>query len=313
MFRHWLHLLPLLAAGSIVVSCGGSTDNGGSSGGANSGGASSGGASSGGTSSGGTSSGGASSGGVGATGGGGSAPVFCGGVTCAVGEDCCVADGTCFDPVAAPGACAPPSGGPNPQGQAPCTASSQCGPDEYCLPDKLCLGPGHCASKSNCPTSSGASFCGCDGVTYPDAQTACHAGATVIGMGKCGEPQTVGAGGGSAGKSVIYCASNATCPAGQECCNITGQCYDSTQPALCDFPPPGTNLPCLDDTQCFDGFEYCKKDGCDGPGGCVAAPGTGSCTGELTPVCGCNGKSYTNAACAAVDGTNVAHAGQCTP
>lgn len=98
---------------------------------------------------------------------------------------------------------------------------------------------------------------------------------------------------------------------GQQCCGITGQCYDPAQPVLCSFPPPGTKFPCIDDTQCFQGVEYCYGDTCDAPGGCVNIPGSGSCTGELDPVCGCNGKSYVNAKCAAADGARVAHAGQC--
>jgi len=152
-------------------------------------------------------------------------------------------------------------------------------------------------------------MCGCDGVTYPDVQTACALGVTIIGTGKCGETQTIGAGGESAGKVLTYCATSSMCPSGQECCSITGQCYDSTKPELCAPPPDGTKFPCLDDSQCITPYEYCYAATCDGPGGCVNRPGT--CSGELVPVCGCNGKSYVNAECAAVDGTRVAHTGQC--
>jgi hypothetical protein len=83
--------------------------------------------------------------------------------------------------------------------------------------------------------------------------------------------------------------------------------------ACCSFPPEGTSFPCIDDNNCIVGVEYCYADGCDGPGGCIGIPGTGDCTGELAPVCGCNGKSYVNANCAATEGTRVAHAGECEP
>ncbi len=43
----------------------------------------------------------------------------------------------------------------------------------------------------------------------------------------------------------------------------------------------------------------------------VTEQSDGFVTGELDPVCGCNGKSYVNAKCAAVDGVRIAHAGQC--
>jgi hypothetical protein len=238
----------------------------------------------------------------------------CSGVICTAGQDCCLADGACFDPTISPSPCADPTTTePNRQGEKACTASSQCESHQFCRPKNpnLCLGPGYCTDKKNCGTSSGLPQCGCDGVTYPDVQTACLAGATIIGAGACGETQTVGAGGGSSGKTITYCATSSMCPAGQECCAISGQCYDPSEPVLCSFPPPGASAPCLDESHCFGGAEYCKKDGCDGPGGCVGLPGTGSCGGELSPVCGCNGKSYTNAGCAAVDGVNVAHSGEC--
>lgn len=145
----------------------------------------------------------------------------------------------------------------------------------------------------------------------PDVQTACHAGVTVIGDVACGKTVTVGAGGASGGLTVRYCATDANCSGGQRWCGITGRCYDPSKPVLCSFPPPGTLTPCIDETQCSAGVQYCFAKGCDGPGGCVNLPGTGSCTGELAPVCGCNGKSYVNEACAAVAGTRVAHTGEC--
>jgi hypothetical protein len=238
-------------------------------------------------------------------------PVMCGGVQCAAHADCCLTSSQCFDPAANPGACTAPTQ-PGPQGQKPCGASSQCAPGEYCEPsnDSLCLGPGFCVSKTNCGWSSPpAALCGCNGVTYPDVQTACAAGVSLIGDAACGEPVTVGAGGGSSGKTVTFCATGAQCAPGEQCCGITGLCYDPSKPVLCSFPPAGTSVPCIDDTQCIQGVEYCKGPGCTEPGGCALI--SGSCTGELAPVCGCNGKSYTNEGCAAVAGTRVAHDGQC--
>lgn len=295
-----------VALAAIAVACGGSTS--GSGGAAGTGAA--------GTGTGGSGTGGSGTGGTGAagTGGTGGAPaaVLCNGVTCAAHEECCLTSTKCFDPAAGPDACPVPTE-PGPQGAKPCGATSQCGPGEYCQPSnhELCLGPGYCVSKTNCGFSSPVQLCGCNGVTYPDVQTACANGVAVSGQGPCGEPVTVGAGGGFGGKTVTYCATNANCKNGQQCCGITGQCYDPSQPALCAFPPPGTHSPCIDDTQCIQGAEYCLGDGCDGPGGCANIPGTGTCGGQLDPVCGCDGKSYVNADCAAEAATRIAHAGQC--
>ena len=267
----------------------------------------------GGSAQGGSAQGGSAGGGTGGVAGSGGKPyegVFCAGSPCAPNEDCCLVDGTCFDPVADPGACAAPTT-PGRRGLTSCTASSQCNPGEYCATQELCLGPGLCQSLTNCGSSSGMPMCGCDGVTYPDVQTACAVGVTIVGPGECGKPQVIGAGGSSAGKTVTYCATAAQCAAGEACCSITGQCHDASEPALCAFPPEGTTFPCVDDSQCYEGYEYCHGDGCSGPGGCKAIPST--CSGELEPVCGCDGQSYVNAGCAAAAGVRVDHPGECAP
>jgi hypothetical protein len=101
---------------------------------------------------------------------------------------------------------------------------------------------------------------------------------------------------------------------GTKCCAITGRCYDPSRPGLCAFPPPGTTLPCVDDTQCNSGMlgdtGYCDGAGCTAPGGCRY--GGGLCDGALEPVCGCDGKNYMNEKCAKVVSVRVNHAGYCT-
>lgn len=322
-----------------ALSCGGSVESSssGGSGGTGAGGTGAGGTGAGGGGSGGVpssgggvpggtgavpSSGGSPAGGIGAMpgtgagagviGGFGGGPAVCNGVECANNEECCLTTSKCFDPVASSTACSVPTE-PGPQGQKACGASSQCAPGEFCQPvnNQLCLGPGFCQSKTNCGGTYTGAFCGCDGITYPNLQTACATGVAIVGWAACGESTLVGAAGGSAGLKVTYCAIDSQCASAEKCCGITGRCYDSSQPALCSFPPPGTSVPCLTDAQCLDGPEYCSGKGCTEPGGCVPVPGSGDCTGELAPVCGCDGKSYTNAKCAAAAGTRVAHDGSC--
>jgi len=250
-------------------------------------------------------------GGADSTGAGGASalyPGFCGGVPCGPGEDCCFIAGTCFDPQRHPEAC-PAPGGEGSNGEKLCASNSHCGPNGVCSGSPLCLGPGVCMTRSNC--GSGSPNCGCNGIAYPSIEAACGAGVRP-GPGQsaaCGETFAT-EGPSSQGDVLTPCGTDAQCPTGLHCCAITGQCFDPALPALCAFPPDGTDFPCVDETQCYE-FSYCKGPTCGAPGGC-ASMGV-ACGGEIAPVCGCNGKSYTNADCAAAAGTVVASEGECPP
>ena len=68
---------------------------------------------------------------------------------------------------------------------------------------------------------------------------------------------------------------------------------------------------CLTDLDCASGL-WCRHP----PGACSA---TGECRGPLgeaclpywEPVCGCDGRTYSNEECAAAEGVSVAHDGEC--
>jgi hypothetical protein len=236
-------------------------------------------------------------------------PVYCGGVECPAASACCVGTGECFDPQRNPEACPEPPQDDDLWGRKACTSNSHCTERQFCQMDTLsCLGSGHCQPRANCGSCFGeCTVCGCDGNTYPDQQTACLAGAQVLLMGACGEPVSNGAGGGAgtgggAGSGggtprvKIPCGYSDQCPADQVCCARFGECMIG-DPQLCTEPPEGASRPCKTDDHC-EPYEYCLGEGCEGPGGCVSIGSQGACGVRLEPVCGCNGVSYTSAACA---------------
>jgi hypothetical protein len=249
-------------------------------------------------------------------------PAVCGGVTCPSGQICCLVGGNCIDPSTAGTSCPKPSATSSGTDAGLGSTSLSCASNADCLPTQfctqppgslLCLGPGICQSRSNCGFSSGTTtkFCGCDGVNYPSVQAACVVGVSLM-IGSptpCGTTVNPTPTPGSPRVAVTYCGGSDQCPTGQQCCSITGRCYDPSVPYLCTLPPPGTTISCVDDSQCTT-VEFCSGSGCSGPGGCLGF-GSGDCGGELSPVCGCDGNSYTNAGCAVAVGVRIAHDGVC--
>jgi hypothetical protein len=154
--------------------------------------------------------------------------------------------------------------------------------------------------------------CGCDGISYSGLGAACAAGTStsIFQGGLCGE--TIDANEGEfEPRWVTLCGSDAHCPGGERCCNITNICYPESDPGRCQIPPEGTRYPCTADDQCFPEGEYCAGDGCEGPGGCMNKDARSECGIRLEPVCGCNGVTYTSAACASAEGVRVDYEGEC--
>ena len=236
-----------------------------------------------------------------------------------------MATGECFDPSADPGACSRPAPDGDPQNRTTCASNAHCEPGEYCdSGGGLCRGTGHCQSTSNCgycgdenpnaPPNPECRVCGCDGNTYAGPQAACAAGVNVVparGAG-CGEPSTEGGAGSSTigRREFIVCGHDGHCPPDAFCCAMVGRCYQEAERDVCAPGPEGTRIACNTTDNCNDG-EYCFGEGCDAPGGCTRYGSEEDCGVTLEPVCGCDGTTYTSAACAASRGVRVDYAGEC--
>ncbi len=238
---------------------------------------------------------------------GGTAPVICAGRECASGQECCFVTGSCVDPRG--DTCAlVADGGILDAGRGACVANSDCLANEFCYSERdLCLGPGVCVARDGRVPCDRQVRCGCDGRDYEGICEADRAGVRVVPpSGGCGEVSS------GEPRHPVLCGSDADCD-GSACCPVTGFCLPPDCPDCCFDPRErGGQVPCLSDAYChalldrdLSSEHFCYAPSCTGPGVCARRSGTCD-SGVLEPVCGCDGRTYTNEGCARSAGARVA-------
>ncbi len=195
-----------------------------------------------------------------------------------------------------------------------CTGAAPCARGEFCaLESGACAGAdaaGTCEVRPRICTRQLDPVCGCDGRTWPNDCVRQSRGIALDHAGPCAcpplacprpaHPEDLDHDG--CAETCVPCPIVDCLPGGIPSDTDGDGCQESCAPSSC-----GPNRACSDMTFCE------RPDGaCDEPGFCRWNGFDVTCTAVYDPVCGCDGKTWSNRCAANAAGTSVASLGECT-